>query len=67
MKNILHLPASNQQKNQACKVTKLGGLNKANKMVKMQGKKDAIEGAFMRQAFKSNRADAQRNSRRAKR
>ena len=62
---IIYLPEVG--KRQATKVEKIGKLHKAQKMVKMQAKKDHIEGQFLRQAFKSNRADAQRNSRRAKR
>lgn len=67
MKDILYIPATAQQLQKTCKVDKVGKLHKANKLIKMMGKRDAIEGAFMRQAFKANRADAQRNSRRAKR
>lgn len=48
-------------------VQSLGGLNKANRIVKMTGKKEAVENAFMNIAFKANRSDQQREARRAKR
>ena len=67
MKDILYIPITARQKQSACKVEKVGKLHKANKAIKMQGKKDHIEGQFMRQAFKANRADQQREVRRAKR
>lgn len=49
------------------KIDKIGKLHKANKAVKMQAMKDHIETQFLKQAFKANRADKQREARRAKR
>lgn len=51
----------------APKVEKIGGTNKAKKMVSMRNKRDAIEGQIFKSIDKSFRADKQRNDRRAKR
>lgn len=56
-------------KNRDIKWNKVGktGISKGNSMVRMQNLRDSIEDAFMYSAFKSRRADEQRDSRRAKR
>ena len=46
---------------------KLGGLNKARKVIKARSERENLEASFMRVAFVSNRADDQRNARNAKR
>ena len=56
-----------QRQQDAERVTKIGGLNKANNCIRIQAKRDIMEDVFMRIAFKSNRAESQRESRRAKR
>jgi len=43
------------------------GKAKGRKIARVQGICENLEGQFMRTAFKANRADAQRNERRAKR
>jgi hypothetical protein len=47
--------------------SKIGGIAKGNRIVRIADRRENLEDAFMRMAFKSNRADAQRESRRAKR
>ena len=44
-----------------------GGTAKTNHIISNQEKMEAIENEFMNIAFKSNRADGQRDDRRAKR
>lgn len=46
---------------------KLGGMNKASKIVRTAQKLENLEMSFMNQARKANRAENQRNDRRAKR
>ena len=49
------------------KVDKVGKLHKAKRMVKIDQKRANLEGQFMYVAMKANRADKQREDRRAKR
>lgn len=51
----------------ADRIKKIGKLHKANNCIRIQAKRDIMEDVFMRIAFKSNRAESQRESRRAKR
>lgn len=46
---------------------KVGGLHKAHTCIRIQAKRDIMEDVFMRIAFKSNRAESQRERRRAQR
>lgn len=48
-------------------VETVGKLHKAKRRVKIDQKRENIEGQFMYMAMKSNRADKQREDRRAKR
>lgn len=48
-------------------VEKVGKLHKAKRQVKIDSKRENLEGQFMYLAMKSNRADKQREDRRAKR
>ena len=47
--------------------TKVGGLNKAQKVIGTASKRNGLEVAFMEVGRKANRADNQRNERKAKR
>lgn len=47
--------------------TKIGGVNKGNRIVTGRQRLESIENEFMAIAFKSNRAEDQREERRAKR
>jgi len=71
MNNVLYIPATANQKQQAVKVEKVGGLNKGNRAVKIQQKRDNLETIFLASASRENkkaeRAQAQREARRAKR
>lgn len=46
---------------------KIGGLHKANNCIRIQEQRDKMEDTFLRIAFKYNRAESQRELRRAKR
>lgn len=48
-------------------VKKVGKLHKGKRRVKIDQKRENLEGQFMYMAMKSNRADKQREDRRAKR
>lgn len=70
-KKPIYLQPTSKQKQQACKVTKIGKLHKANRAVKIGGKRANLEVEFMRIAAienkKAKRAKDQREARRAKR
>ena len=65
--NMIYSTSQAQRKQDSERVTKIGKLNKANNCIRIQEKRDIMEDVFMRIAFKSNRAESQRESRRAKR
>lgn len=46
---------------------KLGGMNKAKKVIKARSERENLEASFMRTAFVSNRAEGQKNDRKNKR
>lgn len=56
---------------EAQQVFKIGGTNRANRMIKIAGQREKLEDQFMklaqRENFKASRSEEQRNSRRAKR
>lgn len=63
----LYIKASDKQKSEVCKVTKIGKLGKAQKMITIQDKRDKVESQFLTIAKKANRAQSQRDLRRSKR
>lgn len=71
MENALYIPTQTKQERQATEVTKVGGLNKAKRMVSIRNIREGLESSFLQLAAKENkkvvRAEAQRNDRRAKR
>ena len=64
---MIYSTSQAQRQQDAERVTKIGGLNKANNCIRIQEQRDRMEDTFMRIAFKSNRAESQRAERRAKR
>lgn len=46
---------------------KIGGISRGNRLLNVQQQRERIEQQFLSISFKANRAEAQRNERRAKR
>lgn len=67
MENLIHIPASQQDKAKVCKITKVGKLHKAKRIIQVAEVRENLESKFMQLAARENRATKQRNERRAKR
>ena len=71
MNNQLYIPSNNKQKTEVCKITKVGGLNKAKRIIQVLELRENLEMSMMKLAAIENkkvvRSEAQRNERRAKR
>lgn len=65
--NELFINASERQKSQSCKITKIGGLNRSKKVIRIGDKRANLESQFIAIAKKANRSEAQRELRRLKR
>lgn len=64
---MIYSTSQAQRQQDADTIKKIGKLHKANNCIRIQAKRDIMEDVFMRIAFKSNRAESQRERRRAQR
>ena len=71
MENVIHIPANPADKAKVCRITKVGKLHKAKRMIQIAGIRENLEVKMMQLAriegAKELRATNQREQRRAKR